>query len=120
MPVFRNAIMESQCRPLVLKWALVYCVMSVRVIDMSLWHDFPLHVTVLVCAWRAMQHVCLMLHLPLLLVLPMLLPLCYCSLARCHCHAHAAWPPATAKAAPIASAFRNCSSMLLVVGFGIC
>ena len=83
------------------------------VIGISLWHDFPLHVPMLVCL-RATSHAtcpdestherlhiqgCLMLHLPLLLALPLLLlPFCYCSL--CHCHAYAVSPPATAKAAP--------------------
>jgi len=67
-----------------------------------------------------MQQVCMMLHLPLLLVLPVLLSLCYYNLTQCHCHDNAVSPPATAKAVPIASTFRNRSPMVLVVGFGIC
>ncbi len=67
-----------------------------------------------------MQHVCLVLHMPLLLVLRVLLPLCYCSLTLCHCDANDASPPATAKAAPMASAFQSLSYTLMVVGFGIC
>ena len=81
----------------------------------SLWHDFTLHVAMLVCVH---DEPCSMSAL--LRVLPVLLPLCFGSRTRCYCHDNAVSPPATAKAAPIASAFPNRSFMLLVVGFGIC